>query len=48
LLHQRGLADLARAGHDLQESTRLTQPGGQDGGVAALKRGRRLGAHYVE
>ena len=38
LLHQRGLADLARAGHHLQEAPRLAQPGGEDGGLGAQER----------
>jgi hypothetical protein len=37
LLHQRGLADLARTCHHLQEPARLNEPLGQGGSLRALE-----------
>lgn len=37
LLHERGLADLSRPGHYVQESSRLRQSAGQHGGVPTLE-----------
>jgi hypothetical protein len=47
-LDQRGLADLACAGDDLQEAARLAQPGGEDGGLGTLERWRVLNTQDIE
>jgi hypothetical protein len=47
LLHERGFADLARAGHDLDEAARLAEPGGEYLAVSAPEGGLRF-AHCIE
>lgn len=47
LLNQRGLADLSRPAHDVQEPSRLAQSGCQHGGMSAAI-GFWLFTHYVE
>ncbi len=47
LLNQRGLSYLARTGHHLQKSARLSEPLGEDGSLGALE-GNLFCAHGIE
>jgi len=48
LLHEGGLADLARSGHHVQKAPRLGQSGGQHCSVLTLKGGARCFTHCGE
>jgi hypothetical protein len=48
LLDQRGLADLSRPGHDLQETARLDEPVGENFGLDPLEGGLRRITQYAE